>query len=567
MSLIGALNSGGSALAVEQAALQVTGNNIANAGNADYSREVASQSPAEGQQVQPGIFIGNGVDLTSVQRQVDDALLSRLRASISDNSSASVGQQWLGQVQSVFNALSGQDLSSHMSTFFNDWSTLAGKPTDIGQRQLVLQDGQDLAGYFQNMKSQFGELQGSISDQLKGQTGAANDLAQKVADLNRQIVVTEGGTPGQANALRDQRDAVLKQLSGLMDIKTLQQPDGSMNVYVGSETLVDGQTNNGLKLGTTTDSTGALVPNITFASNNGTVPVTSGQLGALLSVRSQISTVAGQVDSIAHNLIFELNKLHSSGQGMEGFSSVTSTNAVLDPNAALNQPAAGLPFTPVNGSFVLHVKQKATGLITSTLVKVDLDGLNNNDTTLNSLQTSLAAIGGVAATITGGKLTIAAASSGAEISFSQDTSGVLASLGVNTFFSGKDATDVTVNAQLLGQPTLLAAALNGDKGNNQTALAIAQLESAPVKALSGQSLKDTYESVVNSVGTAAAAAKQNSQAAQVVQNTLQSQQQGLSGVSMDEEAMNLMRQQRAFQAASRIVSAVDDMMKTIIQLV
>lgn len=567
MSLIGALNTGKTALAVQQAAIQVTGNNIANAGNADYSREVVSLAPSLTQQIQSGVFIGTGVDLTAIQRQVDDALLSRLRQSMSDSAHADANQQWLGQVESVFNALSGQDLSSKMSTFFNDWSTLAGKPTDVGQRQLVLQNGANLAGYFKNMKNQLAGLQQSIDDQLKGQSGAANDLAQKVADLNRNIVVTEGGTGGQANGLRDQRDAVLRQLSQLMDIKTLEQPNGTVNVYVASEILVDGQINRGVKLRTEPDASGALVPSIIFKANNGTIPITSGQLGGLLGVRGQITGVSAQVDGLAHNLIFELNKLHASGQGMEGFASVTATNQVADATAALDQPTAGLPFKPVNGSFVVHVKEKATGLVTSTLVKVDLDGLNGNDATLNSLMAQLNGVSGVGATSISGKLNLAAASAAVQVSFSQDTSGVLAAMGINTFFSGKNASDIAVNATLKSQPALLAAAMNGDKGDNQTALAISQLETRPLAGLTGQSLKDNYQAMINQIGTNAAAAKQNTKAALVVQETLTSQQQALSGVSMDEEAINLMRQQRAFQAASRLVSAVDEMMRTILQLV
>jgi flagellar hook-associated protein 1 FlgK len=341
-----------------------------------------------------------------------------------------------------------------------------------------------------------------------------------------------------------------------------------VNVYVGSESLVDGDTNHGVQLKMVPDATtGALTPSLTFKSNNGLIPVTSGQLGGLLDARNQITGFSGQVDTIAHNLIFELNKLHASGQGLEGFSSVTATNQVLDPTVPLNQPAAGLPFTPVNGSLVVHVKQKATGLVTSTLVKIDLDGLGGNDTTLNSLAANLNGISGITANTNGNLLNIAASSSAVEISFSQDTSGALAALGINTFFSGKSATDIAVNQTIAGQPSLLAVAMNGNKADNQTALAISQLETKTIPGLNGQSLKDNYQAVVNQIGTSAAAAKQNAQATQVVQDTLTSQQQALSGVSMDEEAVNLVRQQRAFQAASRIVSAVDDMMKTIIQMV
>src|SRR4051794_13031684 len=110
MSLIGALNTGKSALAVSQAALQVTGNNISNAGNADYTRQVAQVAPSKDQQLRPGVFIGTGVDLTGIQRQIDEALNARLRGSVSDNEGADLTQQWLGRVEAVFNELGDEDL-------------------------------------------------------------------------------------------------------------------------------------------------------------------------------------------------------------------------------------------------------------------------------------------------------------------------------------------------------------------------------------------------------------------------------------------------------------------------
>ena len=74
MSLIGALNIGKSALAVQQAALQVTGQNISNAGNADYTRQTSTIASSPDQQIQTGVFVGTGINLTSVQRQIDEAL-------------------------------------------------------------------------------------------------------------------------------------------------------------------------------------------------------------------------------------------------------------------------------------------------------------------------------------------------------------------------------------------------------------------------------------------------------------------------------------------------------------
>jgi len=148
MSLIGALNVGSSALAVSQAQIQTTGNNIANAANADYNRQVANSVTTPDQQLRQGVFIGTGVDLSGIQRQIDDALESRLRGSISDSSAADTTQQWLSQIQGVFNELGDQDLSTQFSKFFNSWSDLANNPQDAGLRQVVLQNGDSLAKAF-----------------------------------------------------------------------------------------------------------------------------------------------------------------------------------------------------------------------------------------------------------------------------------------------------------------------------------------------------------------------------------------------------------------------------------
>src|SRR4051794_7089933 len=114
MSLIGALNVGKSALAVQQAAIQVTSNNIANAGNADYTRQNASVGPTRDQQIGQGLFVGTGVNLESISRQIDEALEGRLRGSVSDQEAADTTQQWLGRVESLFNELSDQDLSTQL---------------------------------------------------------------------------------------------------------------------------------------------------------------------------------------------------------------------------------------------------------------------------------------------------------------------------------------------------------------------------------------------------------------------------------------------------------------------
>jgi flagellar hook-associated protein 1 FlgK len=565
MSLSGALNIGRSALTAHQAAIQTTGNNISNAGNADYTRQVPTLSPTRDQLVQSGVFVGTGVQLDSISRQIDEALNGRLRAATGDDASAQVTQQWVGQVESVFNELTDGDLSTQLSTFFGSWSNLANKPQDVGLRQVVIQNGASVASWLQQVRGQLGSLRGTIDGRIPDVVADADGLAGQIAALNGQISTSEAGG-GVANSLRDQRDAALKSLASLVDVSTVEQPNGSLNVYVGSEPLVFGTDNSGLTVVNTTDAAGDPVPEVRFKSNLGTVTVRSGQLGGLLGSRKTLLDVTADVDAIANGLINEVNKVHAAGQGLEGFASVSATNRVDDPAVALNDPAAGLKNAPTNGSFVVHVKDKATGLTTSTLVKVDLDGIGGNDTTLDGLAAALGGVTGVKAGVSAGQLTVAADNAAVELSFSQDTSGTLAALGVNSFFTGESAVDIGVNQTVKDNPNLLAAARNGASGDNGTARALAELEGKGVAALNGQSIKDRYQSVTNVLATTAASAKTNADASQGVLDTLTAQHESLSGVSLDEEAINLIREQRAFQGAARLISTVNEMMDVVLNM-
>ena len=417
-----------------------------------------------------------------------------------------------------------------------------------------------------NERTQLNNLQSDAQGQIASDAKAANGLAQQVADLNGQIVVAEGGTAGTANALRDQRDAVLTKLSQMTGIQTVNQGDGSVNVYVGSEPLVIGTQNSGITVQQTVVN-GTPQSTVVFKSNGGPLNPTTGELGSLQAVQTQIGSVTAQVDNLAHNLIFAVNKLHASGQGTAGIQpALRQAISSRIPTAPLNSAASGLQFTPANGSFVVHVRDKASGLVTSTLVQVNLTG-SPSDTTLNSLSASLNAVSGVKATVANGKLTIASLSNGSEISFSQDSSSVLASLGVNTFFTGSNASDIAVNTTLKNQPTLIAAAKNGDSGDNQTALAIAALNTTPLASLDNSSLQDGYQTVVNGVAGQVATATVNTQATQAVHDTLSAQHASLSGVNIDEEAVNMIQQQRAYQGAAILITTVNSMMASLLAMV
>lgn len=566
MSLSGTLSVGRTALATHQVALQVTSNNIANVNTPGYTRQVAKLGTLPEQQIKPGQYVGTGVEIDSITRAIDESLNGRVRSSIADGESAGVLKQWLGRVEAAFNELSDEDLSSRMSKFFNSWSNLANKPADVGLRQIVMQAGDSVAGWMNDLRTGLADLSGDVNDRIGALVQTADGLTNQIARLNNEIMRAEGGTGGTANGLRDQRDELLRQLSELVNIETRQQDNGSVSVYVNSEPLIEGASSQGIGLREEVID-GEVIRTLIFKNTDGEMNVTAGQLGGLNTVKTTIDDNVDKLDTLANNLIFELNKIHSAGQGLEGRQNIQSTFAVDDPAAALNSEEADLKFAATNGSFVVHVKNKQTGLTTSTLVQVDLDGVGGNDTSLNTLATSIDSIANIRADSTAGRLNINTDSDAVEISFSQDSSGILAALGVNTFFTGSDAGDIAVNSQLKSTPTLLAAAKNGEPGDNQTALAISRLESQAMAGLNNVSLKDTYAGMVNDIAAQAATAQSNAEAADSIRETLIAQKEAFSGVSLDEEAVNLIRSQRAFQGAAKIISTVDEMLQTMLGLV
>lgn len=565
MSLLGALNSGRSALAANQAALATVANNIANAGNPNYTRQTIDFRSASPNQIRYGLFVGNGVEIASIRRSIDESLEQRLRSASSGSNGANELYSWMNRLEGVFNELSDTDLSSAMSRFFNSWSELSSKPQDIGQRQVVIQEGKSLAQRFRSLRSEVDSLRADTAERLKVMTSDADRLAKQIADLNRQIALSEGGAGGN-NALRDNRDSAIRELSQLMDVNVRPDSNGMVNVFVGSEPLVLGAQSRGASLEIKTVG-GDVVRRAVFSDNGGPIPLTTGTIGGVGAAYNQISSTLGDLDTLAGNLIFELNRIYTSGQGLEGFDSVSSTNIVSDSTVALNDPASGLKFSPTNGSFVIHVRDKATGTLSSELIRIDLDGLNGDDTSLDDLAAAIDAVENISARVSGGKLVIEADGDAVEITFSQDSSGVLASLGVGTFFTGTDARDIAVSSQVEGNPNLLSVASNNQPADNTTALAIANLANQSLKSLGGRSLSQSYDTTVLKVGSVAATARTDAEASGAILDTLAAQRESVSGVSLDEEAIKLIQYQRAYQGAARIISATDEMMQTLLNMI
>lgn len=578
MSLSGSLLIGQSALTASQIALQVAGNNIANASTPGYSRQIAHLSTLRGTQFNTNTFVGRGVQVAGVNRAIDEALVQRLRNARSDTQAAQTEQQALSQIESLLNELTGSDLSSQLSEFFNAFSEMANSPGASVTRSTVIEQGASLSSYIRELRSQLTRQQGQVDTQVRIATERADTLLAQVAELNLAVTDAElGGLAAEEGNLRDQRDAIISELADMMDITVLEQASGAVNILVGSTPVVFGDTSRGL---TTIVRIVGGQPELRVATklNQEEVNIESGRIGGLLSQRDgAIGQTIDSLDKLASALIFEVNRAHA--QGRPGVELQDTTGwlrlPAADQSLALNDPNNGtladLPYGPTNGSFRV-VMTDQSGNRHEQLILVDLDGIDNtgasgfsDDMSMEDLRDALNAVPNLNAQITAsGQLRIFT-DTGYEVSFRDDTSGILATFGINTYFEGSDATDIRVRQQLRDDPNLLV--VGHESGTNENALAIANLRDTAVASLSGDSLSGAWLKTVDRIAVQSNSANARAQALATVQQSLEAQQAAVSGVSLDEEAINLINYQQQYQGAARFISVVNELTQVLLNLV
>jgi len=565
MGLNGALQIGRSAMLSSQAAISVTGNNLANAATPGYHRQIAGLTPNGSSPIGRNQFVGTGVALSTINRAIDTALQSRLRDAISDENAAAIDQRFLSSVEAIQNELSDNDLSSKLSAFFNAFSELANNPLDNAVRSVVVQQAVSLTDHVNLLQDQYTMLRTESDRALGASVERVDGLLGEIAVLNGQIAMAEGGGGGGgANSLRDRRDQLIDEVSGFIDINTVPQENGSVDILVGSIPVVLAGESRGLTMRTESGPNGLEV-SIRVEDDGTIIDAKSGSIGALQRQREEtILPAMATLDEFAAELVFQVNDLHAQGQGLANRTEVIGAVVGIDPDENLNANGSGVPWEIRNGVFELHVVNATTGLRATYQVAVDPDEMSLQDL-VDRINVDLGVSDATASIGPSGEFRVTAAP-GNEIAFSDDSSGALAALGVNGLFTGTSASEITVDQSVLDDPSLLATSNDFTSGGNDTALAIVELENRSIEVFGGRSLREKWQSEVNTLAVATGAARTRYESSILVRESLEAQNQAVSGVSIDEEAIDLMTLQRQFQAAARFITVIDEAMQVLLSI-
>ncbi|MFN8457148.1 MAG: flagellar hook-associated protein FlgK [Anaerolineae bacterium] len=481
-TIFGSLNTALRALQTMQRSIDVTGHNVANAATPGYSRQKTLLSAGDPYSV-PALNrqnygqVGTGVTIEKVQRYRANFLDTQIRQETLMQKGWEVRRDALQQVEVAFNEPSDTAMSGRLGEFWNAWNNLATSPDSSATRAHVAETAAAFSASMRETYRQLSNFQGELDDRIAMQVQQVNDLAHRIADLNGSIRMVQSISQ-QPNDLRDERDKLLTELSGIVEVDSYEDENGAVTVSLGGRWLVSDQSVSELGVepdpANTQASAGLMLNRVIWAKSGDVAQINGialegglpslaterlrGELGGALIARDLlIPDKLNQLDEMANTLIGAVNNLHQTGYGLDG-------------------------------------------------------------------------------TSTGGD-----------------------------FFSGTGARDIALSNYISADYNRIATAGTANSlGDGSKALSIAQLQNSLLMKGGTTTIGDFYRATVVSLGQEAQQASTMTQSHELLTQHLQSKQDEIAGVSLDEEMTYMLQYQRTYQAAARMMTTVDEMLDKVV---
>lgn len=311
-----------SGMTAAQVALTTTQHNISNANTPGFTRQETMTSSRPGIQFGGG-FIGQGVDVVGVKRLYDQFLSTQVLQEQAQSSYLSSYHTALKQIDNLI-ADPAAGAAPAMRDFFSAINGVANSPESIPARQTVLSNAQYAVNRFQAIDRRLTDISNGLTDQITASVNQVNNYAKQIAALNGNIKRAMGSGGGQMpNDLMDQRGQLITLLNKEVKATTLQQPDGTLNVFIGSgQTLVIDEQSMSLQV-----VQSALDPSkvdVAYKNNNATVvlqqnSLQGGNLGAYLTFRDQsLEPMRNELGRVALGLAMSVNQQNQAGLDLRG---------------------------------------------------------------------------------------------------------------------------------------------------------------------------------------------------------------------------------------------------------
>jgi flagellar hook-associated protein 1 FlgK len=610
-------------------ALDVTGQNIANANTDGYVRQRADLVARESTPVGAS-WVGNGVEVGRLARVVDDFLADQSRVSQSNSARLEV---FAGQAARVTNLLGDPSggLSNALQRLTNAIEAVATEPASMAARQGLVETLDAAVSQMRGLDARLRELDGSTHVRIVAEASAVDGLAVSLATLNRDIGVARATAGSAPNGLLDQRDRLLDQLAAKVSIRVVANDDGAVNVYLsGGQSLVLGDAS--VRVATVNDP--ADIGRFRVVLRNGsssedvTRSISGGVLGGLFELREEVLDPArNEVGRIATALTSALNAQHQKGVDFLGVpggellsvgapktvvptdnTGVVTTSATLTDARALTgadyelewqgtvwslrrlDSGAAVPFTGTGAAGSPIAFDGLSLLVGGTPAVGDRVLLRPTREAVSQMRVEITAPSRVAAAApvrVSASVDNAGAARVTALEVIDPTNPMLRTPAAVIF-----PTPSTVSidggpsqAWAVGQPIeangwrlrISGAPAAGDgfaitdngagRGDNRNAVLLSDALRSPLLDAATSSLADAVTRLTSGIGAVTQQAQRNSEVQRLAYEDSVKQRQSVSGVNLDEEASNLLRYQQAYQASAQVIRTANEVFNMLIGIV
>ena len=560
MGLFDALGIGMSGLHAAQSAIDVTGQNISNANTEGYSRKRVDLQAAT---VQSEVFgqKGFGVSVTAITRVRDEFLDRQTWEQTGDKGFTTEMDIAYTRLENILKEPTDTGLAAQMNRFWASWQDLANNPADLSARESVKASATILTDTFHNVYKQIEDYGLSMNNPLAQKAKTVNDMTSQIYLLNEKVAGVEARPHEKANDTRDQRDLLVRKLSELIDVQTIEDAQGRVIITSGGNLVVG--PSEALEIGTygvdttLSDGTQSTELRLKFTASGRAFEPRGGALRGIMDARSEmLSGYKEQLNTLAKAIVTSVNATHSAGYTLNkstgvNFFDPTHTKAgdmslsdSIAHNAGNIAAAAGGKITDV-ASFLA-----AGGIPAAGTPTLDLKAINASYQDL--------AQGGVKLTLGTGVVLEEGAGKDYVVDYEK---GAITFLNYARYAAG-DAINVKIAYNTTGFP---------GNGNGENAGAIAKLRL--VKTLSAdsdgtftQSVSDFYSGVIGKMGIEKNQNRSRKETKEFLIAQMDSEQASMAGVSLDEEMTNMIKYENSYKASAKYIQTISQMMEILMSI-
>jgi flagellar hook-associated protein 1 FlgK len=322
-SSFGGINTALTSLYAQRRALDVTGQNIANANTEGYTRQRVDMQSQVGS-ITPAMYaktdgLGTGVAVSDVQRLRDQYLENRGRTEHGNSAYLTNQTSAYAAIEDVFAEPGSTALQAQLHDMWDAWGDVANNPQLPAARAALIQQSKTVADGLNYSHDALASQWGQTRKELSAYTDEVNTAAKTIVQLNDSIVQAKANGL-TVNELEDRRDLQVLSLAKLTGATAQVRPNGAMDVFIGNSTLVSGFTTRELTVvGAKQMDQRTLDPVELRWADTGTPAAPGGTMGAMLdTITKVIPTISDALDGVATALATKVNTAHVAGFRPDG---------------------------------------------------------------------------------------------------------------------------------------------------------------------------------------------------------------------------------------------------------